>query len=150
MFVTQLSIFIENRFGRIAELTRLLADNGIDMRTISIADTKEFGIVRIIADNPEKAAEVLTNDGWIFQKTPVIAVVIPDVPGGMADVLDALTEKEIGWYVATGEPMDKAGAYGIQGKGAVLAERIEGSYDNVVGLPLAAVYEMLRKLGTDF
>lgn len=96
MFVTQLSIFIENRFGRIAELTRLLADNGIDMRTISIADTKEFGIVRIIADNPEKAAEVLSADGWIFQKTPVIAVVIPDVPGGMADVLDALTEKEIG------------------------------------------------------
>ena len=96
MFVTQLSIFVENRFGRIAELTRLLADNGIDMRTISIADTKEFGIVRIIADNPDKAAEVLTNDGWIFQKTPVIAVVIPDVPGGMADVLDTLTEKEIG------------------------------------------------------
>ena len=96
MFVTQLSVFIENRFGRIAELTRLLADNNIDMRTISIADTKEFGIVRIIADNPDKAAEVLTADGWIFQKTPVIAVVIPDVPGGMADVLDALTEKEIG------------------------------------------------------
>ena len=69
MFVTQLSIFIENRFGRIAELTRLLADNGIDMRTISIADTKEFGIVRIIADNPDKAAEVLTADGWIFTRS---------------------------------------------------------------------------------
>ena len=96
MFVTQLSIFVENRFGRIAQLTRLLADNNIDMRTISIADTKEFGIVRIIADDPEKAAQVLQDDGWIFQKTPVIAVVIPDVPGGMADVLDALTEKEIG------------------------------------------------------
>ena len=96
MFVTQLSIFVENRFGRIAKLTRLLADNDIDMRTISIADTKEFGIVRIIADNPDKAAQVLEEDGWIFQKTPVIAVVIPDVPGGMADVLDALTEKEIG------------------------------------------------------
>ncbi len=96
MFVTQLSIFVENRFGRIAQLTRLLADNGIDMRTISIADTKEFGIVRIIADDPDKAAQVLTDNGWIFQKTPVIAVVIPDVPGGMADVLDALTEKEIG------------------------------------------------------
>ena len=96
MFVTQLSIFVENRFGRIAQLTRLLADNNIDLRTISIADTKEFGIVRIIADNPDKAAQVLQEDGWIFQKTPVIAVVIPDVPGGMADVLDALTEKEIG------------------------------------------------------
>ena len=96
MFVTQLSIFVENRFGRIAELTRLLADNNIDMRTISIADTKEFGIVRIIADNPDKAAQALEKANFMFQKTPVIAVVIPDVPGGMADVLDALTEKEIG------------------------------------------------------
>ena len=96
MFVTQLSIFVENRFGRIAELTRLLADNNIDMRTISIADTKEFGIVRIIADNPDKAAQALKKANFMFQMTPVIAVVIPDVPGGMADVLDALTEKEIG------------------------------------------------------
>ena len=60
-----------------------------------------------------------------------------------------LTEKEIDWYVGTGEPLDKAGAYGIQGKGAVLVERIEGSYDNVVGLPLATVYEMLLRCGAE-
>ena len=59
----------------------------------------------------------------------------------------ALTEPEIAWYVQTGEPLDKAGAYGIQGKGAVLVEKIEGSYDNVVGLPLTAVYEMLTEAG---
>ena len=58
-----------------------------------------------------------------------------------------LTEAEIAAYVATGEPMDKAGAYGAQGKGAVLVERIDGSYDNVVGLPLTLVYTMLRDLG---
>ena len=52
---------------------------------------------------------------------------------------------EIDRYVATGEPMDKAGAYGIQGKGAILVSRIEGSYDNVVGLPLARLYEMMRE-----
>lgn len=54
-----------------------------------------------------------------------------------------LTEKEIRWYISTGEPTDKAGAYGIQGKGAVLVEKIEGSYDNVVGLPLTALYKIL-------
>ena len=57
-----------------------------------------------------------------------------------------LTEKRIDRYVSTGEPLDKAGAYGIQGKGAALVERIEGSYDNVVGLPMIAVYEMLSNL----
>lgn len=60
-----------------------------------------------------------------------------------------LTEKEIDWYAGTGEPLDKAGAYGIQGKGAVLVEKIEGSYDNVVGLPLATVYEMLLRCGAE-
>lgn len=57
-----------------------------------------------------------------------------------------LSEKEIDRYVATGEPMDKAGAYGIQGRGAIFVSHIEGSYDNVVGLPLTALYEMMREL----
>ena len=56
-----------------------------------------------------------------------------------------LSDLEIDRYVATGEPMDKAGAYGIQGKGAILVSRVEGSYDNVVGLPLARLYEMMRE-----
>jgi septum formation protein len=58
-----------------------------------------------------------------------------------------LSEDEIGWYVSTGEPMDKAGAYAIQGRAALFIERIEGSYSNVVGLPLQLVYRMARRMG---
>lgn len=96
MFVKQLSIFIENKSGRLAELSELLAKNGIDLRAISIADTKEFGIVRLIVNDLEKAVKILTDDGWVFKVTPVIAVKIPDESGRMADVLRVLTDEEIG------------------------------------------------------
>ena len=79
----------------------------------------------------------------LYQKKTLLQVVTTNV------CFRRLTDEEINWYVETGEPLDKAGAYGIQGKGAVLVERIEGSYDNVVGLPLTAVYEMLRRAGVD-
>lgn len=95
MFVKQLSIFMENKPGRLADLSELLADNGIDLRAISIADTKEFGIVRIIVDDLEKAVSVLENDGWVFKVTPVIAVIIPDKAGRMADVLRVINDAGI-------------------------------------------------------
>lgn len=84
--------------------------------------------------------EVKTATAVLYQDKTMLQIITTSVQ------FRRLTEKEIGWYVGTGEPLDKAGAYGIQGKGAVLVERIEGSYDNVVGLPLTAVYEMLTKL----
>ena len=90
-----------------------------------------------------KAHAVKTATVVLYQKMTLLQVVTTDVH------FRELTEKEIDWYVGTGEPLDKAGAYGIQGRGAVLVERIEGSYDNVVGLPVTAVYEMLRKAGVD-
>lgn len=90
-----------------------------------------------------KAHEVKTAVAVLYKDTTVLRVVSTVV------YFRTLTEQEIGWYVETGEPLDKAGAYGIQGKGAVLVDKIEGSYDNVVGLPLAAVYEILRKICFD-
>ena len=85
-----------------------------------------------------KAHEVKTAIAVMYKDKTVLQVVTTVV------YFRTLTEPEIEWYVQTGEPLDKAGAYGIQGKGTVLVERIEGSYDNVVGLPLATVYEILK------
>ena len=88
--VEQLSVFLENKTGRLAELCRALGDAGINMRALMVADTEEFGVVRIICDYPDKAREVLESAGFGVSATSVVAVEIPDVPGGLADVLEAL------------------------------------------------------------
>ena len=105
------------------------------------ADTAEAK--RMLKTLSGKAHAVKTAAVVLYQKKTLLQVVTTNVHFRM------LTDEEINWYVETGEPLDKAGAYGIQGKGAVLVERIEGSYDNVVGLPLTVVYEMLRRAGVD-
>jgi hypothetical protein len=88
--IEQLSVFLENKTGRLAELTRALGDAGINMRALMVADTEEFGVVRIICDHPGRAREVLEASGFGVSATSVVAVEIPDVPGGLADVLEAL------------------------------------------------------------
>lgn len=88
--VEQVSVFIENTPGRLAQLARTLGDAGINMRALMVADTAEFGVVRIITDKPHQAREVLESHGFGVQLTPVVAVEIPDRPGGLADVLEAL------------------------------------------------------------
>jgi septum formation protein len=93
---------------------------------------------RMLRELSGKAHEVKTAAAVLYQDKTVLTVITTKV------FFRELTENEINWYVRTGEPLDKAGAYGIQGKGAVLVEKIEGSYDNVVGLPLTAVYEILK------
>lgn len=93
--IKQFSIFVENQQGKMAELTRLIADAGIDLRTLSLADTRDFGILRIIVDKPDAAEALLQENGWTFQVTPVIGVKIPDVPGGVATVLERLDAANI-------------------------------------------------------
>ena len=90
MHVEQISIFIENKFGRLAEVTRILGDAGINIRTLSLADTSDFGILRLILDDNERAKSVLEERGFTVSKTEVVAVEIPDRPGGLADILQAL------------------------------------------------------------
>lgn len=88
--IEQLSVFLENKTGRLAELCRALGNARINMRALMVADTEEFGVVRIICDHPAKAREVLEAAGFGVSATPVVAVEIPDIPGGLADVLEAL------------------------------------------------------------
>ncbi len=88
--VEQLSVFLENTSGRLAELARALGDAGINMRALMVADTEEFGVVRIICDRPKEAVRILDDAGFGASLTPVVAVEIPDRPGGLADVLEAL------------------------------------------------------------
>jgi hypothetical protein len=90
MHVEQISIFIENKFGRLAEVTRILGDAGINIRTLSLADTSDFGILRLIVNDTDKAKAVLKERGFTVSKTEVVAVEIPDRPGGLADILQTL------------------------------------------------------------
>ena len=93
MSVKQISAFVENKPGQLAKFTDVLTQHGIDMRALSLAETEDFGIVRIITDDSYKTACVLKDAGYIFSITPVIAVEIPDTPGGLNKVLHLLNDK---------------------------------------------------------
>ena len=90
MKVKQLSIFMENRAGRLAEVVRLMGEAKINIRALSLADTSDFGILRLIVNDVEKAVKVLRDAGHTVSLTDVVAVEVPDTPGGLASVLDPL------------------------------------------------------------
>jgi hypothetical protein len=87
MRVEQIAVFLENKSGRLAEITSILAENDINIRALSVADTADFGILRLIVDKVEKAKAVLKENGFTVGKTNVIAVEVPDRTGGLASVL---------------------------------------------------------------
>lgn len=95
MFVKQLSVFVENKFGRISEIINALAENSIDISALSLADTSEFGILRLIVDKPELAVDVLKEEGVIVKLSDVLAIAIDDTPGGLAKALAILTEANV-------------------------------------------------------
>lgn len=90
MQIRQISIFLENRPGQLSQICRDLADAGINIVTLSLADSSDFGIVRMIVDDHEKAQNVLTDKGHVVNVCKVVAVGVPDRPGGMADVMSVL------------------------------------------------------------
>ena len=95
MSVKQLSVFLENRPGALYGMTGILSQNKIDMRALSVAETRDFGILRIIVDDPYKTATVLKDAGYVYNITPVLGVAIPDVPGGLNKVLQVLTDAKV-------------------------------------------------------
>ena len=95
MSIKQISVFVENKPGALYGLTGVLAQNGVDLRALSLAETSEFGIVRIIVDNLYQATTVLKDAGYVHSLTPVVGVAIPDVPGGLNKVLQVLTDAQV-------------------------------------------------------
>ncbi|MHB8170140.1 MAG: ACT domain-containing protein [Thermincolia bacterium] len=92
MRVKQISLFLENKSGRLAEVTQLLGKNNINIRALSIADTTDFGILRLIVSSPEQAFAVLKDGGFTVSMTDVIAVEVDDQPGGLGAVLQVLQD----------------------------------------------------------
>jgi hypothetical protein len=95
MKVKQISVFLENKSGRLATVTRILGENGINIRALSLADTTDFGILRLIVDNPDQAWQVLKANDFTVSGTEVIAVQMSDQPGGLALVLQTLEDIRI-------------------------------------------------------
>lgn len=113
MSVKQISVFIENKKGKLAEATRYIAENDVNLKALSIADTQDFGILRIICENPEKANEVLQAGGYITTMTDVLAAAISDTPGSLASILEVLSEANVVVEYTYAFLSAKAGAYMI-------------------------------------
>ena len=95
MSMKQISVFVENKPGALYALTAVLAQGQIDMRALSLAETKDFGIVRLIVNDLYKTTTLLKDAGYVYNITPVLGVAIPDVPGGLNKVLQVLTDARI-------------------------------------------------------
>ena len=99
MSVKQISVFLENKPGALCKMTQVLADNQVDMRALSLAETNDFGIVRLIVNNVYEATTVLKDAGFIHNVTSVLCVAIPDTPGGLHQVIEVLQEQKIFVFV---------------------------------------------------
>jgi len=95
MFAEQISIFIENKEGRLAEVTAILRDASVNIRALSLADTTDFGVLRLIVNDNEKAEIALKQEGFTVGKTKVMAVEVIDEPGGLNKILDPLWQNEV-------------------------------------------------------
>ena len=111
MIVRQVSVFLENKPGRLCAATDALAREGINLSALTVADTSEFGILRLLVDQPERAKEVLAQSGIAARLTDVLAVAMDDAPGGAFGILHALSEAGLNieyMYASVGQTTGKA------------------------------------------
>ena len=95
MFIKQLSVFIENKAGRLSEILNVLSENHIDISAMSIAETTEFGVLRMIVNDPDTAKTKLRESGVIVKTTNVLGLVLDDKPGALADIITMLSQKGV-------------------------------------------------------
>lgn len=95
MQVEQISVFLENKSGRLSEVTAILTEAGVNIRALALADTSDFGVLRLIVNDTEKARQTLKNNGFTVGKTNVVAVEVSDRPGGLHDILTMLHDANI-------------------------------------------------------
>ena len=111
MIIKQLSVFLENKKGRLFAVADVLAKNNVNIRALSLADTSEFGILRLIVDQPEKGKRVLSEHGVVVRVSNVLGVLMDDVPGGTLDALHLLANEDINveyMYACVGQNTGKA------------------------------------------
>lgn len=95
MTIPQISVFLENKAGQLADITGILSDNQVNMRAINIAETADYGVLRLIVDDASKASSILLEQGFILTMTPVVGVAVPDTPGGLSKVLGVISTEGI-------------------------------------------------------
>lgn len=95
MKITQISVFLENRKGRLYEVCSLFGKNKVNIRALTIAETPEFGILRVLVDKPEEAKKLLKDSGFTANITEIVAVEVPDKPGGLAGILKVLNDNNV-------------------------------------------------------
>ena len=111
MTLKQISVFLENKKGRLAEVTKLIAAEKINIRALSLADTTDFGVLRLIVNDPDRCFAALKANNFVAQQTDVIAVEVMDKPGGLQQILDVFDEKNINieyMYAFVEKKTDKA------------------------------------------
>ncbi len=95
MTIPQISVFLENKAGQLADITCILSENHVNMRAISIAETSDYGILRLIVDDASRASSILLEQEFILTMTPVVGVAVSDTPGGLSKVLSIISRAEI-------------------------------------------------------